>query len=250
MYDNRDIKGYRDTRDMRDSRDFRNPTTPLRNNTLLQSSRPISENTILSRAPHSLSTPPTSISSSSRSSGLNRSLASMNQTSQHTTSTPSQQVSSDHIDEIREAFRLFDTTDSGFLDLRELKAAMRALGYDVRREEARQLLSSVGKQHATHVTLLDFEQMMIPKLASRNSKEEIYKIFRLFDPEDTGYITFKMLKIACQELGEGFSDDDIMEMITEADMDQDGKISFPEFHRIMKKRSQTNTVDEWDSDDE
>lgn len=45
------------------------------------------------------------------------------------------------------------------------------------------------------------------------------------------------------------SDEDIMEMITEADVDQDGQISFNEFYRIMKKRS-ANPLDDWDSDDD
>lgn len=80
---------------------------------------------------------------------------------------------------------------------------MRALGFDVRREEARQMLQSVGKENATHVTLEDFEMMMAPKMGDRNSKEEIYKTFRLFDPENTGFITFRTLKSICLELGEG-----------------------------------------------
>ena len=109
----------------------------------------------------------------------------------------------EHLEEIHEAFRLFDTNNTGSLDLRELKAAMRALGYDIRKEEARQMLQSIGKIHATHVTMEDFERIMSPKLANRNSKEEIFKIFRLFDVDDTGFITFRMLKTICQELGEG-----------------------------------------------
>lgn len=40
-----------------------------------------------------------------------------------------------------------------------------------------------------------------------------------------------------------------MEMITEADVDQDGQISFNEFYRIMKRRSD-NPLDDWDSDED
>ena len=40
-------------------------------------------------------------------------------------------LSEEQIEEIREAFNLFDTDHSGSIDYRELKAAMRALGFEV-----------------------------------------------------------------------------------------------------------------------
>ena len=43
-----------------------------------------------------------------------------------------QGLSEEQIEEIREAFNLFDTDHSGSIDYRELKAAMRALGFEVK----------------------------------------------------------------------------------------------------------------------
>ena len=43
--------------------------------------------------------------------------------------------------EIQEAFDLFDTDKSGSIDYHELKVAMRALGFPVRKEEVRRLLT-------------------------------------------------------------------------------------------------------------
>lgn len=57
------------------------------------------------------------------------------------------------------------------------------------------------------------------------------KVFRLFDEDNTGFITFRNLRKICQELGEALTDDEIQEMITEADVDDDGQISFNEFYR-------------------
>ena len=39
-------------------------------------------------------------------------------------------LTEDEIDEIREAFNLFDTDGSGTIDPKELKAAMQSLGFD------------------------------------------------------------------------------------------------------------------------
>ena len=43
--------------------------------------------------------------------------------------------------EIKEAFDLFDTDGSGNIDSKELKVAMRALGFEPKREEIKQLIS-------------------------------------------------------------------------------------------------------------
>lgn len=45
------------------------------------------------------------------------------------------------------------------------------------------------------------------------------------------------------------TDDEVQELIVEADLDGDGQISFNEFYRVMKKRGD-NPLDDWDSDDD
>lgn len=61
------------------------------------------------------------------------------------------------------------------------------------------------------------------------------KAFRLFDDDNTGKITLRNLKRVARELGETMTDDELQEMIDEADRDGDGEISEEDFIRIMKK---------------
>lgn len=61
------------------------------------------------------------------------------------------------------------------------------------------------------------------------------KAFRLFDDDNTGKISLKNLRRVARELGETMTDDELQEMIDEADRDGDGEISEEEFVRIMKK---------------
>jgi Ca2+-binding EF-hand superfamily protein len=77
--------------------------------------------------------------------------------------------------------------------------------------------------------------MMTQKMAERDPREEMLKAFRLFDDDETGKISFKNLKRVAKELGENMTDDEIQEMIDEADRDGDGEIGEEEFMRIMKK---------------
>ncbi|KAI8610331.1 hypothetical protein BC830DRAFT_1069949, partial [Chytriomyces sp. MP71] len=69
----------------------------------------------------------------------------------------------------------------------------------------------------------------------KDSREEIRKAFRLFDDDETGRISFKNLKRVAKELGESLTDEELQEMIDEADRDGDGEINEDEFFRITRK---------------
>ena len=45
------------------------------------------------------------------------------------------QIDEEQLEELKEAFHLFDTQHSGAIDCREFKAAMRALGYDLKKND-------------------------------------------------------------------------------------------------------------------
>merc|ERR1719199_1780704 len=137
--------------------------------------------------------------------------------------------------EIREAFDLFDTDGSGAIDAKELKVAMRALGFEPKKDEIRKMISDIDKDGDGTIDYDEFMMMMTAKMAEKDSREEIVKVFRLFDDDETGKISFKNIKRVAQELGENMTDEELQEMIDEADCDGDGEVNEEEFLRIMKK---------------
>merc|ERR1719398_346472 len=160
-----------------------------------------------------------------------------------------QELDDEQKEELREAFNLFDTEHSGTIDARELKAALRALGFEVKKEDVRRMLSDVGKDPTQPIDFNDFQEMMRGRMPDKNSRAEIDKVFALFDEDETGKISFRNLKRIAQELGESLTDEELNEMIEEADRDGDGLINPDEFYRVMRKRG-GNPLDDWDSDDD
>lgn len=151
--------------------------------------------------------------------------------------SPKPELTEELRQEIREAFELFDTDGSGYIDVKELKVAMRALGFEPKKEEIKRMINEVDKEGTGKIDFSDFLSVMTQKMAEKDSKEEILKAFRLFDDDETGKISFKNLKRVAKELGENLTDEELQEMIDEADRDGDGEVNQQEFLRIMKKTS-------------
>jgi centrin-1 len=79
----------------------------------------------------------------------------------------------------------------------------------------------------------EFVEMMTGKMGDRDSPEEIRRVFKLFDDDETGKISFRNLKRVARELGENMTDEELQEMINKADLDGDGEVNEEEFLRIM-----------------
>ena len=111
--------------------------------------------------------------------------------------------------DIKEAFSLFDSQSSGSIDCKDLKVAMRALGFEPRKEEIKKMISEVDKDSNGKLTLDNFMHLMGSKMSEKDTKEEILKAFKLFDDDDSGKITFTNLKRVASELGENLTDEEL-----------------------------------------
>merc|ERR1712176_493103 len=144
-------------------------------------------------------------------------------------------LTDEQVGQIAQAFQLFDTDGSGTIETQELKIAMRALGFEPKQEEIDKMVRDVDDDGSGSVDFPEFLDMMAHKILNRDPAEEIDKAFKLFDDDNTGKVSFKNLKRVAKELGERLTDEELQEMIDEADRDGDGEVNNEEFQRIMKK---------------
>ena len=139
--------------------------------------------------------------------------------------------------DIKHAFDLFDTEKRASIDFHELKVAMRALGFDVKKTDVLELIQTYDKKQSGRISYGDFLEIMTQRISERDPQEEIMKAFELFDDDNTGKISLKNLRRVARDLGENVGEDDLQAMIDEFDRDMDGEISREEFLAIMSNAS-------------
>ncbi|CAN8328227.1 unnamed protein product [Cochlearia groenlandica] len=139
--------------------------------------------------------------------------------------------------EIKEIFDLFDVDGSGSIDARELNVAMRSLGFEMNDQQINELMAEVDKNQSGAIDFEEFANMMTTKFGERDSTDELSRAFKIIDHDNNGKISPRDIKQIAKELGENFTDNDIEEMIEEADRDKDGEVNLEEFMKMMTRTS-------------
>jgi len=142
---------------------------------------------------------------------------------------PPTNLTTDELEEIREAFKLFDTDDSGTIDSDELKVAMRAMGFEPKRDEVRRMIAESDREGSGTISFETFQAVMAAKMHTRDPREEAIKAFRLFDDDETGTISLKNLRRVAKELGENMTDEELQMVIDYCDVNARGEIMMDDF---------------------
>jgi len=148
-------------------------------------------------------------------------------------STHSSSINSEYLADIKQTFERFDVKNEGKFETKQLKFAMRALGFEPKKEEIKRITDEYDKDG--FILSQDFVSIMVKRFTEKNVNEEIMKAFQLFVSDQASKITFQDLKRVSTELGEKINDEELLEMIEEADQDGDHAVNCQEFLRIMKK---------------
>ncbi|AEC09933.1 EF-hand domain [Arabidopsis suecica] len=155
------------------------------------------------------------------------------------------QLTDDQISEFKEAFSLFDKDGDGMLHppfpsiivgcitTKELGTVMRSLGQNPTEAELQDMINEVDADGNGTIDFPEFLNLMARKMKDTDSEEELKEAFRVFDKDQNGFISAAELRHVMTNLGEKLTDEEVDEMIKEADVDGDGQINYEEFVKVM-----------------
>lgn len=140
--------------------------------------------------------------------------------------------------EIRELFRLLDSNNDRSISLQDLGKAMLFFGMTPTQQEVNDAMKQLDVNGDGRIEFQEFNTFMqqeMAKISGDNFTQKVEMIrsaFRTFDKDGNGFIDAKELRVAMQKLGETLSDQELDDMMRQADVDGDGQINYEEFVKI------------------
>lgn len=143
------------------------------------------------------------------------------------------QIPEEFVEEIRQTFQLFDKNQDGTIDQEELGDVFRSLGQHYTEAELHEMMAEIDSDQSGSIEFSEFLQLMRRRMRDTDTEEEMVEAFKVFDRDSDGFISFIELKLVMQQIGEYKDDSQIQEIIAAGDRDNDGKLNFDEFIRMM-----------------
>merc|ERR1719187_532067 len=188
----------------------------------------------------------TSFSSSSSSSFQQSSSSSFSQsysatTSYSTSSSSSVSVSFSSVQDVKNAFRKFDSNGDGHLDRSELKQLLISSGKNVSDQEVAALFAQGDVDGDGMIDIQEFVKMMFPAATTTLTKvqqsfknlNDVKAAFRRFDSDGDGHISRTELR----QVMSSFSEAEVDSIFALGDKDQSGGIDYQEFIALMLPNS-------------
>ncbi|KAL7081155.1 hypothetical protein ACP275_14G021600 [Erythranthe tilingii] len=142
-------------------------------------------------------------------------------------------LNEEQIVEFQEAFSLFDKDGDGCITIEELATVIRSLDQNPTEEELREMMNEVDSDRNGTIEFAEFLNLMSRKMKEIDADEELKEAFKVFDKDQNGYISANELRQVLMNLGEKLTDEEVQQMIREADLDGDGQVNFDEFVKMM-----------------
>lgn len=140
-------------------------------------------------------------------------------------------LSQKEISELQQAFAYFDRDRRGVIASNDVSNVLRAVGMYPSEADVAKLTQTVRGDRISFNEFLDAVQRV--GVQSRIDENQMREAFRMFDLYGTGLVNLVQMRTSLQSLGEKLRDEEIDELIREADIDAEGNVQYEELVKIL-----------------
>jgi|DewCreStandDraft_5_1066085.scaffolds.fasta_scaffold14636_7 calmodulin len=145
------------------------------------------------------------------------------------------QLSEEQLTEIKQVFDRFDQEETGQISSKDLGNILRSFGIDVLDRDLTDLLEEINRDNGGKISFSSFLEILISRLDNLEFEKMIISAFEVFDSTKRGIISASELRYLMTHLGERLSEEEVNEMIREADVDGTGQIDYRSFVKRMMR---------------
>ena len=152
----------------------------------------------------------------------------------------------EQIQTFKDIFSQFDRDGDGTLATKYVGTIMRSLGQSPTEEELHYIICKVDADRSGFMDFSEFVAMMANHMKEEtDTKEDICKAFKVFDDKGTGTIPIEELRFVLTNMGDALSEDEVDELIKQADQNKDGKVHYEEFvTKMMAIENKSEKIEE------
>ncbi|CAN4099115.1 unnamed protein product [Withania somnifera] len=142
-------------------------------------------------------------------------------------------LSQDQVHGIKQIFYMMDTDKNGNLSFQELKDGLRVMGQTVAEPEVKLLMDAADVDGNGMLDCEEFVTMAV-HFQRLSNDDHLCHAFLYFDRNKSGFIEFEDLKISLFDDHLAPQNDQVInDIIFDADLDKDGRISYQDFKVMM-----------------
>ncbi|KAI9265004.1 putative calmodulin [Phascolomyces articulosus] len=174
----------------------------------------------------------------------------------------SKNITQEELDSLKQAFSLYDRDGDGGITVKEFGDILKSLNVNGTVEEIESIVKSVDSNRDGRIDFNEFvvamtrhlppptpQQQQDPQGTPKRSQtypptnnkrtsggyedNELKQCFHAFDKNGDGFISINELEEVMNKLGERLTQQELKDMMEDADTNRDGMIDFKEFKRLM-----------------
>ncbi|XP_014780632.1 calmodulin isoform X2 [Octopus bimaculoides] len=138
------------------------------------------------------------------------------------------------MDLCREACVVFAKDGDSCIFSQDIGTVMRAIGYSPTEAEVKNIRDAIDSSGNRKLTDQDVVSIISKQQITQDTDDELKEAFRVFDKDGNGYISCAELRHVLTNLGEKLSDEEVDEMIREAEITADGRVNYDDFVKILR----------------